>query len=239
MKLANLAKFKDKFYMMTIVAVLTYLIGTFISFFIYTGGYQGNPTSPGYSFVYNAFSDLGLFTAISGNPNLVSAVIYMVILAFVGIALLGFFIFLPAIFRKSRVGTVLSIIGSGLGIWSSICLVGIAFTPADLFNVYHLYFSNNAFMFSSLASLLYGLAIIGTKRYPTKYSILFLAFGVCVLLYGMIFIPESWKMSFVDGLLVRNLGQKIVVYLWMITDGVGAYVAWKLVKAEKVAVASK
>jgi hypothetical protein len=106
------------FFLMTALAMLLYPGGTFI-----------DPSTRGYSFFANFFSDLGATRTPSGATNTLSMVLFTSALTIVGFGLAVFFIALTQFFRNSRHGSLLPAVGAFLGVVAGLCFVGVAFTP--------------------------------------------------------------------------------------------------------------
>lgn len=66
---------------------ISFLILTTIAMLVYPGGIESDPTTVGYLFFTNFFSDLGRIIAFSGTSNLASRSLFVTALTIEGISL--------------------------------------------------------------------------------------------------------------------------------------------------------
>ena len=100
---------------------------TAIAMLLYPGGTFVDPSTRGYSFFANFFSDLGATRTPSGATNTLSMILFTSALAIVGIGLAVFFVALTQFFRDSRSGPIFPTTGAVLGVIAGLCFVGVAF----------------------------------------------------------------------------------------------------------------
>jgi len=190
-----------------IIGMLQALILLPVSVITYAGGTAANPSSPGFSMLYNFFSDLGRLTAYSGASNLISSILFNTSLFFTGALLVPYFIAFPKIFKGTREPWVLSILGSAIGIFFALTFVGGALTPSDIFMDIHLMFGALAFVSGLPIVIFHTFAILGSPSYPNRYAIVYVALGVVLSLFlYSIFQAGSTELS-----LAVTIGQKFVV----------------------------
>jgi len=91
-----------------IVGGIQFVVLTLLAMLFYPGGTKTDPTTPGYSFFRNFFSELGLTRGYGGQPNTISTALFVVSLTVTGIALALFFVGFTQFFRRSLSGRILS-----------------------------------------------------------------------------------------------------------------------------------
>ena len=102
------ADLKGRPFKATLWLVIQFIILTVIAMLIYPGGTQTDPSSEGYSFWRNFFSELGMTVTESGASNPIGAVLFFAALTGAGMALILFFVavlqfFLDAIEHGQKV----------------------------------------------------------------------------------------------------------------------------------------
>jgi hypothetical protein len=214
-----------QFYLVIAGGCAMFVVLTLIAMLTYTGGTPSDPTARGYSFTHNFLSNLGMTEALSGRPNWVSAVLFILALSTAGACLAIFFIIFPRFFSGTRLGKALCLIGSVIGVVAGVCFVGIAFAPADLFRPAHVLFVTWAFRLFPLAVLFYIPAMFMEKGYPKVYAWVFAVF--CLLLIGYyLLMTNGPSYDSPDGLAIQVIGQKVISYASILSIGiqsVGAY----------------
>jgi hypothetical membrane protein len=146
----------------TVFGVLQFLLLTFVAAFFYPGGYD-------YFGYY--FSDLGAEIAKNGEPNSISATLFSVALTIVALALIPFWLILRSIFTESRVGRVLSTLGSILGLTSSPFIIGVALFPIDTQLDTHILTTLIFFSLFVLSTILYSIATILNQKYSNYFGL--------------------------------------------------------------------
>jgi len=146
----------------TVFGVLQFFVLTFLAAFSYPGGYD--------YFGY-FFSDLGAEIAKNGEPNSISATLFSVALTIVALALIPFWLILRSIFTESRVGRVLSTLGSVLGLISSPFIIGVALFPIDTQLDPHILATLIFFSLFVLSTILYSIAIILNQKYSNYFGL--------------------------------------------------------------------
>ena len=202
-----------------------FVVLTLIAMLTYAGGTVDNHAARGYSFTHNFLSNLGMLTALSGEPNWVSAVLFFISLAAAGVFLMIFFTLFRRFFQASRLQKVLSLIGSILGVLAGISFIGIAFAPADIARPAHMQFVLWAFRLFPLAVLCYVPVMFMDKRYPKVYAWVFAVF--CLMLIGYyLLITNGPSFDSPEGLVIQVVGQKVIAYVSILSIGIqsmGAY----------------
>ncbi|MBI2796802.1 MAG: hypothetical protein HYX65_08875 [Gemmatimonadetes bacterium] len=214
----------DRAYMIAMGSSLVFGVCTVAAMLAYPGGTMNDPTTTGYLFGRNFFSDLGVWTAHNGEPNTVSFGLFFAAMSLVGIGLVVFFAAFQRLFTHDATTRRLAVVGSTAGAIAGLCFIGVALTPADLYLQPHIALVKWAFRLFPLAALLYAIAILRTPGYPRRYGWVFVAFSV--LLVGYILLLEfgpSPKAA--AGLVIQVAGQKVIAYasiLGMLVQAYGA-----------------
>ncbi len=202
-----------------------FVILTLIAMLTYAGGSVDNHAARGYSFTHSFLSNLGMLTALSGETNWVSAILFFISLAAAGACLVIFFILFPRFFQVTRLQQVLSLIGSVLGVLAGISFIGIAFAPADIARPAHVQFVMWAFRLFPLAVLCYVPVMFLDKRYPKIYAWVFAVF--CLMLIGYyLLMTNGPSFASPEGLVIQVVGQKVIAYASIISifiQSLGAY----------------
>ncbi len=221
---------EEAVYNMTIFSGIQYVVLTIIAMFLYSGSTHRNMDTVGYVFTENFLSDLGRINTFDGTSNLVCAGIYFWVLLCVGASAILFFTILRYIFRKKSWTKYLSYLMAMTGIFAGVGLVGIGCAPADLIHDIHIFFVYWSFVFLLLSLLLLMICIYGTPGYPKVYGHLLLLTNLILAGYvGLLFYgPNPYTSD--DGLMIQVVGQKIIVYLLIISlaiQAIGAKKVWK------------
>jgi len=208
-------------FLATMVGCIQFVLLTFIAMFSYPGGTHDDPTTTGYSFFSNFFSDLGLTVFPSGETNSVPFFLFTISLTLAGLAIILFFLTTPALFKNTS-GRNISLLGSFVGVLSGLFYIGIAFTPADLYLEWHENFVLLAFSSFLLVVILYTLAIFLNKDYPNRYAYVYLVFAVLLAAYlWLLFAGPS-------DIRIQATGQKVIVYAEIFCMFIQAYGAQKI-----------
>jgi hypothetical protein len=212
-------------YLIIAIGCVAFVVLTFIAMLTYAGGSVDNHATSGYSFTHSFLSNLGMLTALSGEPNWVSAALFFIALAAAGICLVIFFIIFPRLFQSSRAQQVLALIGSIIGVLAGICFVGIACAPADIAKPAHVQFVMWAFRLFPLAVLFYVPVLFMDKQYPKMYAWVFAVF--CLMLIGYyLLLTQGPDFNSPQGLVIQVVGQKVIAYASILSIGIqsiGAY----------------
>lgn len=200
----------------SIIGTFSFFILSTIAMFFFAGGNSIDSNAEGYSFVYNFFSDLGMWTSYSGEPNYIASILFGTGLTLVGVLLIPYFIYIPIFTTNNKKSTMWLIFGSFLGIIASIAYIGIGFTPWDIRLPAHMWFVYIAFPISLPMAICYiiGLSII--PDVPKRVIIFFLIYLVILFayLYLLFFGPATATPT---GRMIQVVGQKIIVYTTLIT----------------------
>ena len=216
-------------YLIIAIGCALFVVLTIIAMLTYAGGAVDNHLTRGYSFTHSFLSNLGMLTALSGEPNWVSAVLFFISLSLAGFCLVIFFIIFPRLFQSSRLQQVICLIGSTFGVLAGICFVGIAFAPADIARPAHVQFVMRAFQLFPLAVLFYVPVLFMDKHYPKVYAWVFAIF--CLMLIGYyLLITNGPSFTSSGGLAVQVVGQKVIAYASILSIGIQSLGAYKFLE---------
>ncbi len=210
-------------------ACLQFVVLTAVAMLFYAGGTHAEPMASGYSFSRNFFSDLGLTETRAGRPNTISAALFFTALTLAGGGLVLFFLAFPQFFTRSLVGKVLSWLGSIFGVAAGLCLVGVAFTPANLHGSEHAQFVLWAFRAFPLAVIFYVIAMLCQRDYPRRSALVFIIFAALLIAY-LFLLTNGPSSQTAEGLMIQATGQKIIVYASIISiliQSLGALRVWQ------------
>jgi hypothetical protein len=211
---------------LTMIGCVLFVVLTIVAMFFYPGGTLVDPTTSGYSFLINYFSDLGLTWCHARVPNTVSAVLFVTALTMAGSGLVLFFLAFPQFFARSRWGKLISLIGSIFGVIAGLCFIGVALTPANLVLETHLAIMMWAFRTFSVAVICYTVAIFREPDYPNRFGLVFVGFAALLVSYVVLLVAGPAYDS-PEGIMVQAIGQKIIVYASVTTIFMQAYGAKK------------
>lgn len=189
-------------------ACFAFLGLTFAAMLLYPGGTFVNPTTRGYLFFENFFSDLGMTRSYSGASNFFTLPLFVLAIFCAGSGLILFFAHFAAHFTGQR---ALSGAASACGILAGVCFFGIALTPQDLLSDLHDAFSAAAFLFLLCAALMYAIVLARAPAYPKRFAVVFAALAALLCAYLMLVLwgpPLTTR----AGTLIRASGQKLIVY---------------------------
>ena len=163
-------------------SILIFIVFNLTAMMFYPGGTIGNPSTQGYSFTENFFSDLGNSVSHSGENNIISFILFNFSLSLCGLTFIVLFYSIKTAFKPS----LLNFLATLFGILGGICCIGVAFTPADLLLAPHIFFANGIFRGLCIASLFYSILIFKKNDMDNKYAYGFIVFGFMVLVYILI-----------------------------------------------------
>jgi len=209
-------------FIFNIVGSIQFIILTIVAMLFYTGGTYVNAATTGYLFWYNYFSDLGRFIAHSGDPNLISFIIFTFTMSFWGLSQIPFYIAFLTFFMNSKRTKNLGIIGSLFGILTGTFFVGIAYTPSDILNFLHNLFALLGFSSVYLSISLYAIVLFQHENYPKLYSITLVITEIILVIYYLLifFIPKNDPSI---ELFFYVTGQKLNIYTLLICGIIQGY----------------
>ncbi len=208
----------------SVLGPILFFVFSTLAMLLYSGGNGLDPEMEGYSFLYNFFSDLGLWVSFAGVSNATASTLFGVGLTIVGLSLIPYYVYMPIFAPTKIISRIWFSIGSLIGIIASIAYVGIAFTPWDLRLSAHMWFVYIAFPLSLPMAICYVIGFSSEKnRFPRRLTYYFVVYILIltIYLYLLFFGPNTGTES---GRLIQVVGQKIIVYITLITmifEGLG------------------
>jgi hypothetical protein len=218
-------------------ACLLFPLLTTAAMLFYPGGTRNDPTSQGYRFFEQFFSELGLTRSYAGEPQTASFILFTSALSLAGAALVVYFCLAPSLFWTRSSLKVISVLGSVFGILSGLSFIGVAFTPADIYLAPHALFVQLAFVTFFIAVLFYAAAIFLHPQFPNVYGWVCLSFSLLLGIYvWLLFFGPSTDMP--SGLVIQVTGQKLIAYAAVTCMFIVAYGSQKFLDREEQQLAS-
>lgn len=190
----NLENKKELAYVIQIFGCILYVILIFVAIAFYTGGNPVNNNAPGYSFWQTSLSALGSSISYSGADNTISMIIFTIATSIFGFSFFPLFAALPSLFNDTKKQKNHSVIGSIFGIIGGITMIGIAFTPSNLFIVAHMIFVYIGYTSISVIGILYSIALNMNEKFSNTYTIAIVIFTIvweiCIII--MLIGLDSW-----------------------------------------------
>ena len=192
----------------------------------YPGGARlGLTDTVGYTFWYNFISDLGRLTAINGDPNTISHILFTACLIILGIAQFAYHINVQFLIREKKSSTILAIISAALGATYSILYIALAIVPYDVNDVLHNKFIYSGAPFVFGAGLILMIAIFLDKNVPNYFAYLWLVlvieFAIFAIMTGI-----GTSLDNETNWIIRMLGHTILIYTETFVFGVLGISTW-------------
>lgn len=214
-----------------IIAILQFIVLSTIAMIFYTGGTKMDPNVSYYSFWSNFFSDLGRTKSLSGKPNLISCVIYIISGTILAISITPFTISMSQFFKETGLEKKLRILLIFFGIITSTFWIAAMITPWDLYGYTHLLLGIIYTTTGVMVLLLLAIMIFLNDSYPNKYAfILIYYFGIYVFNL-LIVILLKYNPNTISSLIIQATFQKIALYLFL---GVFIYLGNGALKINKI-----
>ena len=220
----NSSFWQKQVYLYVFIGCGLFVVLTVIAMFIYPGGTYTDGTTVGYNFFHNFFSDLGRVTAPNGQPNTSALILFFSALTLAGMGLVFFFIAFRQFFQTNQ--PWVSLIGTLVGVISGLCFVGIACVPYDLNLDLHYQLVFWAFRTFLFAVGIYAYIIFRQDAYPRRYGWIFVAFAFFLAAY-ILLLQFGPKVSTPSGLVIQATGQKIIVYISIISAMAQSWAAYR------------
>ena len=230
------------------VSAISFLFLSFSAMFFYSGGSMiNNPKNPlydesilYYSHIYNFFSDLGLYTSWSEEPNSVSLILFSYALFFAALELLIFYWGFHYILKKDHKLTNISRLGFCLALISAVGFIMVGLFPSDTMFHMHMFAVYLAFISFLLVMFIYAYAIFKSS-YISNYLALSYFFLFCLVGYYvniLFFGPRLPTIPYTDSdfstqipsssnLLFHVVSEKLVIY------GIIFSTLWQLIELRK------
>ncbi len=205
----------------TIAATILFFVGTLSAMILYPGGTSQDPSTIGYRFFANFFSDLGRTVSFNGTPQTASSILFNGSLIIMGIAIIPLFATLPSLYLSNGIARKLFQFGGYAGIVAGLCYAGVGFTPWNLFFPQHMLFVKSAFILILVSMFLCAVALWLDNPLPLRYAIILSLFSAAAAGYvWLLFFGPGFDTP--RGFAIQVAGQKIIVYLELATLGVFA-----------------
>ena len=203
--------------------IALFFLLNFISILCYPGTTLINPSSKGYSFIYNFFSDLGRTQTFINDVgmhynNFFSAIFFNNSLFLCGVVFVFYYMNVISFFKGSNLYNF-SKIASAFGMVGGVCFIGVGLTPSDFVHDTHVFVTNWAFRFFTINAFLFSYLIIRSDHISNKFSIGYLLFAVFLFIY--VFIVEIGGMPAkvsMNDLAYKVVWQKVIVLCFIINS---------------------
>ncbi len=209
-------------FILMIIGSLQFTFLTLIAMFFYKGGTYVDSSTSSYLFWYNYFSDLDRIIAHSGNPNMISAIIFIITLSLWGLFQIPFYIAFGKFFKDLRHLKSITITGSIFGILTGLFYICIALTPSDLLGRLHDIFVVLGFGSIFLSNIIYSIVIFRDKSYYQFYAKILIISSLILGIYFLILLCIQ-NINIKVKLLVYVSGQKIMIYTLLICGIIQGY----------------
>ena len=221
-------------YILVMIIPIQYAIFISASMLFYAGGSLNNPDAQGYSLATNFLSDLGRTRGYSGKSNTISSIFFTIVYSLFGILLIPFLISVTHFFEENQSEKRLSKLGTFFGIISAITLIGIAFTPWDIYTVAHGIFAGVQPIVVVLSLIFYSMAMFHNEKYPNRYTFTFLIL-IGIWIISVIIPILGVNDTTMEGLVIIVTLQKITTFSTLICLFIQGYGAWKFEKSYNLA----
>ena len=210
-------------YLLAFLGIIFYITLIVIAILTYPGGTKDNASIVGYTFWGNTFSDLGRVTALNGDPNPISITLFSFAYGINAITMILFYLVFMHKFDVEDLPAKTSKIGSWFGIISSIALIGIIFTPADILNGPHWIFVYIGYPSIFLMGLFYSITLFITDKFSRIFGLIF------ALLFIILFIALLLCLiGIMFSRTIMVIGQKIMRIVLLIDWSILIFGTWKL-----------
>src|ERR1051325_89051 len=204
-------------------AAIQFVVLVGAAMFAYAGGTWWDPATPHYQLAHNFLSDLGATHSFAGRTNYISAVLFGIALATLGIALVVFaWAWRACWFKLGRArgaGVASAVVGPARGA----AFTGIAFAPIDRALAIH-----NDLVIAAFGLLLGYVACLTVLLWCNRVGRLALNIAYLALVTGYVgLILLGPRLDTEHGFMIQVVGQKIVAagsmvhifYLSTLVDG--------------------
>jgi hypothetical protein len=202
-----------------------FILLTTIGMLVYDGGTYLDPTTSGYIFTQNYFSDIGRTIARTGAPNLLGQILFTTAAICAGLSIIPFYFKIIKIFPNSRMENKLAQIAAWISIPTGIMYSLVGIGPADTMRLLHYGSMFLALIGTITLSILHILIFIRTKYYPKFYVYLYFMLAA-IILFFIIFKIWGPPDTYPEGLIMQVVSQKVTIYSEMIIiaiQSIGAY----------------
>ncbi len=213
-------------FILAMTGAILYILLCSIAMIFYPGGTILNPTASGYSFFLNQMSDLGRIQSLSGEPNQISMILFMIAVIVVNIFFTPFYLAMTYFFSEKRNERVFCYLASISEIISALFGIGIAFLPVDQFPTAHLAVTIIFSIFFLIALCLVTIPILVNNSYPNRYGYVILLYAIVLAFYTIV-VSMGVNLSTEQGIMMLATGQKLIIYSGFLCIFVLAFGAFK------------
>lgn len=192
-----------------------FFILTIVAMVLYPGGTLHDAGPDTYSFLNNFFSDLGRTEDFEGNVN-PSRWIFTTTVSIVGLAIMGFVLAMPAIFKHDKRFRILKYVAMILGVFAGFGFLGVAFTPYDIRFTGHEISVKGGFLAFFGFAVIMTYMIYQSRYYPNYYGHVFMIFNAILLYYILLLFFGPDARESLLGLHLQVISQKVLIYAQII-----------------------
>lgn len=186
-----------------------------IAMSLYPGGTYRDATTEGYILSQNFLSDLGRWSAWSGDQNFYSAFLFNFSFVVIGITFCLFFRALPSLFSSERRLQTLTTVGSVGGILGGFCLAGVGLTPADIALDPHIFFADWFIRFFLIPAFCYSLVFYRSGAMHIRYALGYGLFALFIAAYiGILEFGPNIQHS-LSALKIQVVSQKVICFTFL------------------------
>jgi hypothetical protein len=138
-----------------------------------------------------------------------------------------FFIAFREFFKTDRTGKWVSLFGTVAGIASGLCFAGVAFAPPDLYLGVHIQLVFWAYRTFLVSVATYAYVIFRQNDYPRRYGWIFVVFTIFLAGYLILSTYGPGPLT-PEGIVIQAVGQKIIVYVSVISVMAQAWLAYRV-----------
>ena len=204
---------------------LIYVPQTTLGFFIilnimamifYKGGTMHNPDTINYNPLNNFLSDLGRTISFSNKTNFHASLCFNMSMIISGFSFISFFYYTRQLFSNEKKSTIIiSNIGASFGILSSVCMIGVGFTPADIYLPPHILFAHWMFRFYFITALCFSISIYKSDSFENKYGLGYVFFTIVILIYILISELGPSPRENYNALTLQVITQKVILVCFL------------------------
>ena len=194
--------------LISLFAVIQFIVITLIAGFFY-------PIN--YSITGNYFSDLGM-VHVDNQLNPIASTLFMIALFMIIIGLFPYWFLLVKIFSKNKIENVLSIVGSIMGVCSSLALTIVALNPVDTELNTHIFFAGIFFVCFGIFILAYSINFLLNNEVNSSLFI----FGLIIFIASLIFDQGTPRIIGIGPFWEKCVGY--AYFLWIIIVDI---ILWK------------
>ena len=196
------------------ITLVGFLFSILIAMKLYPSGTIINNDTVGYLFFENFLSDLGRTISHGKDNNFHASLLFNMALTFAGITYIIFYYLLNTLFNSA-----VSRLGSIFGILGACCLIGVAFTPADLYLDPHILFNMWVFRFFLLSTVFYSWIMYKSDKINNFFMVGNLIFIISLFLYILVLMYGPSPYESHNALVFQAVTQKFILINFFFSIG--------------------